>query len=399
MKNHLKILTGLVLLAAGGYTVLKTGSRLNVPVQSITALYGENVQIPDCTAFLFSKDITDSVAVTDNIDTEHVGTYTCTYSLSWHGIPLQKVDLPVTIADVDAPVIETDTGAVLFVSTGEKADLSPYRVSDNYDRPEDITLSISGDYDINTEGYYKVRITARDTSGNISEKHLILAVGEPCEKDFIPGNFDIYAYDHTGVCFEGKAEPMTDEQFDRLYFIGDSNYVNMAKYKAVDPGHVLARHAMAPGTFDLPVIYRNTQTNRSALQIISTIQPEYCIISMGLSEAGSGDPLALAEDYEKCIIRLQEACPETVFIVSSIMPVIEGKSKAAATQTQINRVNYCLMKMCERIHINMIYNAEWLTDDTGYANKDYFLRDGFHLKAGHFGIYTDCIKYTLHFQE
>lgn len=399
MKKYLKIILIFLFAVTGAYLALTAGTVLTVHEQSVTALVGEEIQLPGYTASLFSRDMTDAVSVADPTDKDHTGTYTVTYRLSWHGIPLRTVRIPVTVRDVDAPVIETDTGGVLFVKTGEPADLSAFRVSDNYDAPENISLTVSGDYDLNTEGRYNVRITAADTGGNTAEKHLVLAVGDISESDFAPGVFDLYAYDHSGVCFSGLAEPADDGMFDRIYFVGDSNFVNMAKYKAVNPQRVLARHAMSPGTFDLPVIYGNVQTDRSALQIISEIQPEYCIVGMGLSEAGNRNPLVLADAYEQCMIRLQEACPDTTFVISSLFPVIKGQGKAPASQTEINRINYCLMKMCERIHMNMIYNSEWLTDSEGYAEKDYFLNDGFHLKAGYFSIYTDCIRYTFHFPE
>jgi hypothetical protein len=187
--------------------------------------------------------------------------------------------------------------------------------------------------------------------------------------------------------------------FDDLYWMGDSNILNLGRYNGVESSRVLARYGMTPATFDLPLYYDNRETYSNAEALIRRFRPKLLILMMGEAEAAGGNPIALAEHYYACIQSLQQASPDTVIIVSAILPVCRSVQKSAADQKAINRANYCLLRMCEEHDIPMICANDWLMGEDGYGNPEYYNEDGFHLRAASFDRYTGYVRLVLNSSE
>ena len=392
MKKLIILPAAIALLAL----VLFLGIRIEPEADTLNVLYGSPVTAPDAQASFFGKDMHDHLIVSDDIDPEHTGTYHITYRLE--GIPLKSARVTVNILDVEAPVIEPET-YVLFVRTGEEASLPAYTVTDNYSTPEEITVQMSDDFDTAVPGVYSTRLSAEDTAGNLSSATIRIVVGEISEDDFLPGNFNLFDYDTQDVCYQRVEPSLTDRELNSIYFIGDSNFVNMAEHHSLPADHILARFALAPGTFDLPVFYNNEQTNENAEYWIRRLQPEHILITMGHAEVAAGDPLALADAYEKKLEILHDAAPDAQIVVATIFPVNLEITEAGVTQAMINKANYCLLRMCERTGTRMINTGEYFIDpNTGIGFKNYYLADGFHINAGYYPVYNEYIKDTYKFE-
>ncbi len=390
MKKILRILVPVIILCG----VLFAGIRITPSKTTVDTLYGNEVIYPEVKASFFGMDMTDRLTRTDDIDPGHVGTYHINYRLFF-----RSKSVTVNILDVDAPEITPET-YVLFVKTGETAELPAYTVTDNYDDPKDITVSLEGEYDTNTPGTYSSRLRAEDTSGNTGTVTLKVCVGEISEEDFLPGNFDLFDYDTQGICYQRVEPALTDAQFRDIWFIGDSNFVNMSDHHSISPDRVLARFALAPGTFDLPVFYNGVQTDENVEYWIRRMRPERILVTMGYSEVAQGDPLALADAYEKKLELLHEAAPDAQIVVATIFPVNLEITEAGVTQAMINKANYCLLQMCERTGHRLINTAEYFVDPkTGIGFSNYYLADGFHINAGYFPIYNEYIKDTYKFED
>ena len=392
MKKLIIVPAALALLAL----VFFLGIRIEPETDTLNVLYGSPVAVPDAQASFFGKDISDRLYASDDIDPTHTGTYHITYRLE--GIPLKSAKTMANILDVEAPVIEPET-YVLFVRTGEEASLPAYTVTDNYNSPEEITVKLNQDYDPSVPGTYSTRLTAEDAAGNLSSVTLKIVAGDISEEDFLPGSFNLFDYDTNGVCYQRVQPSLTDEELNTIYFIGDSNFVNMAEHYSLRPDHVLARFALAPGTFDLPVFFNNEQTNENVEYWVRRLQPRRILITMGYAEVAAGDPLALADAYEKKLEILHDAAPDAQIVVATIFPVNLEITEAGVTQAMINKANYCLLKMCERTGTRMINTGEYFIDpDTGIGFRNYYLADGFHINAGYFPIYNEYIKDTYKFE-
>ena len=372
------------------------GAVIQPEEDSVITIYGDKPsEVPAVKATVFGMNVTDQVTAENNTDYSRGGTYQITYRYRLFGIPLRTVKIPSVVADMDAPVIDLEDGAIVFLRSGEEWSDPTYKISDNYDAPEDITVTMEKAGETAEKGVYPAELKACDTSGNCSVRTISIVVGDAAEDDFAPENFDLETLDTSHYLMEPGTEPGPESMFRELYWIGDSNILNLGEYGGIPADRVIARYAMGPATFDLPIHYGNVQQTYSTTDLIKRIQPKRVILMMGEAESGSGDPQKLAEEYGKCLDELKEASPSTEIIVSAILPIRKGSTEAAASQEQINRVNYCLLQMCREKKIPMLCADSWLKDASGYGIPEYYLEDGFHLNAASFPAYTDYVKYCL----
>ena len=85
----------------------------------------------------------------------------------------EVVSVTINIVDTTKPVIECDDKIEIY--TGETIDVKELgKVTDN--SKEEIEAVITGDYKLDTEGEYKITITAKDSSGNEATKDITLVV-------------------------------------------------------------------------------------------------------------------------------------------------------------------------------------------------------------------------------
>jgi len=370
------------------------GASLTTDANNVTAVYGQDdVTLPAYRAAIFGIPANGLVQTEGEADLSVTGAHPVRYCLRFLGIPLKTKVVTVTVVDMEAPVLEMDDGVICFSRVNEDWTYPTYQVSDNYDSKEDIKVSIEGEADSSKEGIYNAKLKACDTSDNCVMRNLTMVVGAASDQDFDPKRFDLYALDSHQVLLE--PEGGLDSAYAELYWMGDSNILNLGMYNGVPDNRVMARYAMAPETFDKPLTYRNVVQRWNAEEGVALLKPKRLILMMGEAEAGSGNPLKFAEDYGECVDRLLKANPDMKLYISAILPIREKDSEAAATQEQINRANYCLMQMCYEKKLPMICADAWLKDDSGYGYPDYYLEDGFHLSASHFPAYTDYVRQCL----
>ncbi len=388
-----------VCVAAVSATVwfaLSAGVTLKPDEDPIIRVFGKpDMALPGCDASFFGTPMSGNVRISDLTDYYRTGEYLIVYRFVFLGIPLKRKAVKSIVMDMDAPEIKLKNGTVCFLRTGERWSFPEFEAADNCDAPQDLKIETEAQVDIREPGIYDARIKACDLSGNCSSKTLKMVVGSVADRDFIPGNYDLEQLDQDHYQLMPGSGPISDSLFRTIYWIGDSNILNLGKYDGIPPDHVIARYAMSPQSFHLPVTHENQQTEQSAAELIRTIRPGRAVIMMGEAEAGSGDPLKLAEDYGTCLDELKQASENTEFYVSAILPIEKDSSEAAATQEQINRVNYCLLQMCREKKIPFFCADHWLMDDTGYGIRGYYLEDGFHLKADHFPAYIDYVRYCM----
>ncbi|MBR2830529.1 MAG: hypothetical protein IKE68_08285, partial [Solobacterium sp.] len=134
-----KLLTSLALLIAAAAVVFFS-VVIKPETDHLQLLVGDVLTgYPAYRATVFGMDIHDRVTVTDNIDYHHAGEYAIDYSCQLIP-PLRKtVQIPVTILDVDSPVINMPEGSVYFIRTHDEFILPEFTIEDSYDASEDVT--------------------------------------------------------------------------------------------------------------------------------------------------------------------------------------------------------------------------------------------------------------------
>ena len=85
----------------------------------------------------------------------------------------EVITVKITVVDTTKPEITCDDKIEIFIGT--KVDINELgKITDN--SKEEIKPEITGDYDVNKEGEYKLTIKAKDSSGNEATKDITLVV-------------------------------------------------------------------------------------------------------------------------------------------------------------------------------------------------------------------------------
>lgn len=114
----------------------------------------------------YDGDLTSSITTTSNVDTNAVGTYTVTYTISDSSANSATASRTVNVVDTTAPVI-TITGAnPVDVDLGATYSDAGATATDVHDGDLTSSITVSSNVDTNTAGTYTVTYTVSDAAGN-----------------------------------------------------------------------------------------------------------------------------------------------------------------------------------------------------------------------------------------
>ncbi len=121
-------------------------------------------------AFLGEDDL--SVSVNGEVNTSSLGTYTIIYSASAEGFQDVQITRTIHVIDSLAPSLTYTESEEFTIEYGEEFDLSVYyEISDNYDLPEDLTVTLNDEINLETLGTQSISLTIADSSGNLSQSY------------------------------------------------------------------------------------------------------------------------------------------------------------------------------------------------------------------------------------
>ena len=124
---------------------------------------------------LINKNVNNTVKTEKKlIDTSKLGKQTITLTVDDVNHNQKEYSATINVVDTTAPEIKMTSDKIIS-KVGKKIDLLE-NVSATDNSKEDITVEVSGDYDINTVGEYKLKYTAKDSSGNTATKDFVLVV-------------------------------------------------------------------------------------------------------------------------------------------------------------------------------------------------------------------------------
>jgi len=394
MDRGQKVLIVMIIIIAvigGIYALLHFGTAITPAESHIEESYKTaEIKTPEYQATLLGRDIHDQVKVTSDVQSGTVGRYYIRYQFSLLNIPIREKEVPVDITDTEAPTIYLRNGDVSFSRIDEEVALPEYAVTDDYDQNPAVTFD--GVVREDKEGIYPARVRACDQSANCTSIDISVVVGEISNDDLKPGKFNLRNYFGDNVILNTAAEPISEDDFRKIYFVGDSNLLNMGMYESdISESRVMAQYTLSPGTFDSPVWYNGNQVNANTLTLIQQTQPEILVLDIGKSELDLGGKFyGMITQYQKVIEDIQAASPSTRILICSLLPTpadVDGK----ASQTELNEANYCLAKMCSDMNLEMLYTAEAFYNDKGYGTAEYYNEDGYNLSGSYFNLYTQYI--------
>ena len=137
-------------------------------------------------AYLFRKDVSKSVKVTNNIDYEKIGSYEIKYRLVIKDLNIDRTIVrKVNVVDKIPPELTINSDPEVYANLNENYARPSYTAIDNCDGDITDQVKIESNLDLSQEGEYIEKYTVIDSSGNISTKEIKITVREKFKNTYI----------------------------------------------------------------------------------------------------------------------------------------------------------------------------------------------------------------------
>lgn len=185
--------------------------------------YGSKYTESGYKAYIFNKNITKNLKITNNIK-EELGKYKVIYEYDFLFYKVKKVR-NVYVKDVSKPKIELIGGSDYEITVNTEYIEPGFKAIDNYDGDVTKLVSVENNIDIKKIGNYQVKYIIEDSSKNKLEVIRNVRV----EKKR-PTQMSVEEYTLDGWYDEVKLKETAnygEEYFNKITMIGDSNTMNM----------------------------------------------------------------------------------------------------------------------------------------------------------------------------
>jgi lipoprotein-anchoring transpeptidase ErfK/SrfK len=137
-------------------------------------------------AYLFRKDVSKSVKVTDNIDYKKIGTYEIKYRLVIKNLNIDKtITRKVEVVDKIPPELTINSDLEVYANLNETYAEPTFTAIDNYDGDITDKVKVENNLDLSKEGEYIETFTVEDSSGNKTTKEVKIIVQEKFKNTYI----------------------------------------------------------------------------------------------------------------------------------------------------------------------------------------------------------------------
>lgn len=203
--------------------------------QSIEVIYGKEYTDLGAKAQYKDVDLTSSIAVSNDVDLEHVGTYHYVYEVKYKSLH-KKITREVKVVDNTKPTLKLNGQSEVFmIVDNEYKDLGA-SASDNYDGnlTDKVELDMSK---LNAKkiGEYEVVYKVKDSSGNqnsISRKVKVVNKSETADKIAVL-NYHFFYDVNNNNCNEAICL-RTDRFEEQLKYLKDNNFHTLTINEFVD---------------------------------------------------------------------------------------------------------------------------------------------------------------------
>lgn len=196
---------------------------------------------------------------------------------------------------------------------------------------------------------------------------------------------------------ESESEENTDsfEEFkNNVVVIGDSIALGYGSYERLPLKHVFAMQNVSPSTVrEYTFDYNGGE--RTILGILTELQPEYIMLSMGLNDITTYSAENFAEKYKDVVKDISKVCPDTKIYIMGLSPVMSNCEYT--TNKAINEYNDSLSKEFETYseRICFVNAASVLKDKNGCLNEKYSSGDGIHLTGEAYDLLLEELEKVI----
>ena len=157
--------------------------------------------------------------------------------------------------------------------------------------------------------------------------------------------------------------------------LGDSRCEAFSFYNFLQQNHVLAETGSS-----IYMAYEH-------LPQIRAMQPAYVYLCYGINDMAAAS-WKTGEEYAAkmgdCIARIHEASPDSLIVISSILPVTEPVLKRHPEFGKVGSFNDSLKKLCAETPYAVFSDNDALVE----AHKDLYASDGIHVNAGFYAYWA-----------
>ena len=135
--------------------------------KTIYSNYGDKYEEPGYKATdNYDLDITDKVTITGNVNTDKIGEYKISYTVTDSSNNSSEEVRTVIVKDIEKPKIEVYRSKNSYLILNGKIDINKYKAVDNYDGDITNKVKVTGEVNPSKAGLYKVTYSVADSSGN-----------------------------------------------------------------------------------------------------------------------------------------------------------------------------------------------------------------------------------------
>ena len=204
--------------------------------EEVTINYKEEYEDLGAKASYKNKDITKDIVTSNNLDLEHVGTYTYTYKIKYkkHSKEIKRT---VKVVDLERPEITLNGEKEITIYVGSNYEEKGATALDNYDLDLTEKIEISGNVDTSKVGEYTITYKVNDSSGNeASIERLVKVIEKPKETYSSSGpkvavlNYHFFYEtdeENTNLCGRQSICLKMDRFREQLKWLNDNGYTTL----------------------------------------------------------------------------------------------------------------------------------------------------------------------------
>ncbi len=308
----------------------------------------------------------------EKIDTNKILTKKIHYTYKYFFFNCEKI-ISVSVKDKEPPKFTKFTDS-LEIYLNDEFKEPEYEVVDNYDKVEDLKVTITGSVDTKKKGSYYLVYKAVDISGNEIEQVQKVIVTRESPLKMSNADFDLTSYFPDTILKETK--DMGEEYLNQIVLAGDSVYWYFPQYGLFDAKRVWAKPCVGPSNIYTEKI--DMQNNYTIPELISINKPKYLILNMGGCECQRNNVEQFIDSYRKFLVDMKEKYPSVKIIVQTFNPVNVKQNTPYINNEWRNKFNYYLVELCDELDIPVLDVINLFKDENGECKAGMCMSDGYH---------------------
>lgn len=192
-----------------------------------------------------------------------------------------------------------------------------------------------------------------------------------------------------------ESEITLDEFKSELVVVGDSIAYGYASYERLPANHVFAQQGINLSSVR-DEAFMSDYGDGYVLDIISSMQPKYLMLSMGINEIGNKRYEDFAKKYKELAEDFHRVSPDSIIYVAGLTPVSSEAENDLINNENINEHNKMLKKSFNgKNNIYYVYIGNVLESGSGNLNEEYSGGDGIHLNSAAYDLLIEeLLKFT-----